>query len=391
MKILALSHLFPHPGNPTLGLFVWERLRHMAAQAEVTVVVPVKFSLFQNLKRNNNSVQMPPGHEALNVIYVPFVSVPFLHALTAYIVALCVILNPRARRALRCADLIDAHWTHPEARAAGLLGRLFALPYCVTLRGKEAFYPDDGALRERQIAAALSGAAGVVALSEELAQCCRTVCHHHGPIEVIPNGVDVARFKPGEQSDSRLRHGVQPDKFVVLSVGFLSPRKGFHHLIAAWPEVLKHHPNAALVIVGDEGAEGSREYTHSLQRQIAELGLGDAVRLAGRAAGEELVHWYRAADLFVLATAGEGSPNVVLEALACGLPCVVNDVGGVREILCEPHLGRVVTADNAHWPQHIDAAIASQWQRPRIRATMEQRGWPQCAERALKFLNALLG
>jgi glycosyltransferase involved in cell wall biosynthesis len=95
-------------------------------------------------------------------------------------------------------------------------------------------------------------------------------------------------------------------------------------------------PGATLVLVGD-GPERER-----LLRRARELGVADRLRLTGALPQERLPLWYSAADLVLLASRREGTPNVVLEAMACGTRVVATAVGGVPEVLPPPPLGFLV-------------------------------------------------
>jgi glycosyltransferase involved in cell wall biosynthesis len=97
---------------------------------------------------------------------------------------------------------------------------------------------------------------------------------------------------------------------------------------------------------------------------------------------EKVALWLSAADVFVLASEREGSPNALREALACGCPAVVSDVGDMRQLL-GPHTG-VIVADRARpeqWRDAIQAALATPWDRAAIRAEAERHTWPSVAAR----------
>ncbi|MFP3989196.1 glycosyltransferase [Streptomyces sp. E11-3] len=132
---------------------------------------------------------------------------------------------------------------------------------------------------------------------------------------VIPNGVDLARFRPPRPDR------VTPDAGpLVVCVGRLCQQKGQDVLLAAWPAVLRELPDARLALVGD-GPDAAR------LRESAPA----SVRFVG--AVDETVDWYHAADLVVLPSRWEGMALAPLEAMACGRPALVTDVDGARESL----------------------------------------------------------
>ena len=158
------------------------------------------------------------------------------------------------------------------------------------------------------------------------------------PVRRIPKGVDSVLFTP-EGDSHRAGLGLQ-GKRVVLAVGRLVPIKNMRLLIDAWPAVLATVPEAHLVIVG-EGAERA-----GLESVAAAAGVAGAVTFGGYVAQADTPSWYRAADVFALSSDFDNSPNVVLEAMASGLPVVSTDVGGVAGFV-GPESGRLVPARDA--------------------------------------------
>jgi glycosyltransferase involved in cell wall biosynthesis len=140
-------------------------------------------------------------------------------------------------------------------------------------------------------------------------------------ITVLHNGVREMPVLPAAVAAARQALGLAEGERVVLAIGRLSREKGHAHLIraaAGWRN------GARLVIVGD-GPE-----RQALARLACQLGIGSRVLLAG--AATHVAPFYAMADVFVLPSLSEGSPNVLLEAMACGLPVVATRVGGVPEI-----------------------------------------------------------
>src|SRR5690606_9827805 len=94
----------------------------------------------------------------------------------------------------------------------------------------------------------------------------------------------------------------------------------------------------------------------ALEEKAQVMGLGEAVRFAGYVPQHETAAWYRTADVFALSSDFDNSPNVVLEAMAAGLPVVATDVGGLREYVTEPRNGRLAPRGDA---TAFAAALAS--------------------------------
>jgi glycosyltransferase involved in cell wall biosynthesis len=160
------------------------------------------------------------------------------------------------------------------------------------------------------------------------------------PASLVPNGVDARRFVPAEPAEReilRARLGLPPDEGIALFVGRLERRKGLDILLAAWAE-LRRRGNVPRLLIAGPG-----EVT-PWRREAAACGLDPWITfLGGRA---DVADLYRASDLLVFPSRAEGCPNVVLEAMASGLPVVATDVAGNREAVGEDgKAGRLVPGE----------------------------------------------
>ena len=166
----------------------------------------------------------------------------------------------------------------------------------------------------------------------------------HTAVHDLPPGVDVARFHPGVDGDPiRRRFRIPPDVPLVVCVGRLVPRKGQDVLIEAWPEVLRRHPDAHLLVVGDGPLFGR------LTARTGALDVEHRVRMAGGVDWGDLPACHAAADLFAMPCRTrfggldvEGLGIVYLEAQACGVPVLAGDSGGAPEALRPGRSGEVV-------------------------------------------------
>jgi glycosyltransferase involved in cell wall biosynthesis len=142
-------------------------------------------------------------------------------------------------------------------------------------------------------------------------------------ITVLPNGIDLEQFKPLDKMPLRKQLELPDDRPLIVTVGNLSARKGHQYLLTALPKILESCGPVQVVIVG----EG--EFRSATESMIAKLNLADHVFLTGFQTGKTIPHWLNAADIFVLPSLLEGTPNILLEAMACQLPVVATDVGGI--------------------------------------------------------------
>jgi glycogen(starch) synthase len=266
-------------------------------------------------------------------------------------------------------DATIAFFGVPGGPAGWLLKALSGVPYVVSLRGGDVpGFQYDGIALFHRLAGPVIGflwrrAAAVVANSDGLAGLARRFAPDV-PVTVVPNGVDAALFRPADApslpSSAPLR---------LLVVGRLVRQKGVDLILEA---MARTPVPLDLTVVGDGGVRPA------LEAQVAALGLGERVRFAGWLERTALPDAYRAADLFVFPSRDEGMPNVVLEAMASGLPVAATDIAGNRDLVVDGETGFLLPVDDV-------AALAAALERlaadPDLRRRMGAAGRARVVER----------
>ncbi|MCX7893480.1 MAG: glycosyltransferase [Burkholderiales bacterium] len=276
------------------------------------------------------------------------------------------------KREGRC-DILDAHFGYPDGYAASLLGRWLGVPFTVTFRGTEPRHAADPKLAPR-LRDAVRSAQRVFAVSGSLASLAVELGAPESRTVVVGNGVDVEKFAPMDRAAARHALGLPQAAKVLVTVGGLVERKGFHRVIDLVPELAARFPDLHYLVVGGASPEG--DWSERLRAQVARLGLQSRVHFLGALPPERLKVPLSAADVFVLATSNEGWANVLLEAMACGLPVVTTDVGGNAEVVSGPALGAIVPfGDRAALGQAIADALVRQWDRAALRAHAARHAW----------------
>ena len=343
------------------------------------VVAPVPWFPFQGFIRHfrPHFRPAPPFREiqdGIEVLHPRFFSIPgMFKTLDGFFLALSTFtLMRRLQREQHC-DIIDSHFAYPDGYAASLLGRWLGLPFTVTLRGTESRLVKKMAFRNR-MALALQSAARVFSVSDSLRQIALSLGIPESKTQVVGNGVDTMKFHAIDKSDARTRLGLPPDAPILISIGGLVERKGFHRVIDCLPALLKNFPTLHYLIVGGPSPEG--DMGAQLRAQVSKLGLDKQVIFTGPMKSEDLKEPLSAADVFVLSTRNEGWANVFLEAMACGLPVIATDVGGNAEVVCNPELGTIVPfGDQACLEQALTAALERKWERNKIISYASENAW----------------
>jgi glycosyltransferase involved in cell wall biosynthesis len=258
-------------------------------------------------------------------------------------------------------QLLHAHGAiHPGV--VGLAAARMGIPAVVTLTraGSRSDFSD---LLERRWGArqlrSLVARTSFIALSSVVKEELMNQGVDEDRIFSIPGGVDLNHFHPAtddEKLDLRTRLGLGTGP-LLISTSRLVGVKRLEIVIQA----MDHFSEGRFVLVGD-GSEKS-----ALEDLVLEKGLGDRVEFAG--AKRDVHNYLRAADIFVLPSSAEGLSNAMLEAMACGLPCVVSRIAGPPELFGSDRGVVLDSTDPEEWAKSLIELIAH----PRLRAEIGTR------------------
>lgn len=171
--------------------------------------------------------------------------------------------------------------------------------------------------------------------------------HPASKYRVIRNGVDLTRFQPVDGSGIRAELGFDADILMVGLFASLKQQKNHPLLLRAAARVVGDFPNVRFVFVGDilaNAADGSDVYARDVQQQVVDLGLTPFCRFLGNR--KDLPALYSACDFTVLPSLFEGTPNVLLESMACGTPVIATDVADNRIVAPDGVVGRIVPTED---------------------------------------------
>jgi glycosyltransferase involved in cell wall biosynthesis len=257
----------------------------------------------------------------------------------------------------------------------------------LTLRGKEARQARSP-LRA-PLAAAVRSADRVITVSGALRALALELGAEPNRVQTIGNGIDAEKFRPISRAEARCSLGLPADARVLVTVGTLVERKGFHRVIEVLPRLMRALPEVHYLVVGGAGPEG--DDSAQLHALVERLGLRERVHFLGAMPAAALHVPLSAADVFVLATRYEGWANVLLEAMACGLPVVATAVGGNAEVVSAARLGRVVAFGDADaLAQTLETALQADWDRDAIRAHAQANAWDARIPQVVRVFDELL-
>jgi 1,2-diacylglycerol 3-alpha-glucosyltransferase len=287
------------------------------------------------------------GAEDASVRIVRYPSIPVA---TYPEFALAVPYSRRIERLVSALafDVIHAHHPFLLGPAARRLARRTRRPLIFTYHTRYEKYAHYVPLPLRLVqAAALRISAGFAAKADAVlapSAVIRDELHARGvraPIAVVPTGVDLERFRPGDRAAARRSLGVGQGEPLVLYVGRLDREKSVDRVLGAFERVASTVPAARLVLVG-QGTEAER-----LRRTAASLPVAERIRFLGLRPHDSLAECYQAADVFLFASETETQGLVLAEAAACGLPAVAVDAPGCDEVVRDGDTGILTKGNSA--------------------------------------------
>ena len=381
LRVALVTSQFPTPSEPERGIFTLQMAIRMAAHCDLTVVCPLPWfpavPIFRSVRSWYRFAEVPYTRvqEGVRVIAPKYPLVPRLserfHGR---------LMAARIRRVLtrlmrtEGIDLINSHWLYPDSVAVHLATRSAPVPHIATGLGCDVNeFIDDPAIGP-QILDMLAASQGITVVANSLRSRLITRGVAADRITTIPNGVNTSLFRLRDQQEVRRDLGLTDDSEYVLYVGRFGEEKAVGTLVEAMAAVVTTRRRAELLLVGDGPLR------RNLAKQARTLHIADRVRFIGQQDHRLVADWMAAADCFCLPSTREGCPNVVLEALACGLPVVASDVGGIPDmvslnsgVLVDPRSPAVLAAA-------LGTALDRPWDRAAIARTVASQSWEGVAQ-----------
>ena len=330
MKIGVITSAYPEFPDDPHGIFVHRLMREVSNQGhDVHILAPytggkTEFNL-EGVHVEKFNYFYPKRYQRLagrsgmidNVKEGFFVKLQFLSFIFFNVINSCRKLND--------VDIVHVQWPIPNGLGALFLKKLYKIDYINTIYGEEVY------LSKRYhtmpiIKLLVNSSSKTIPISSATLKACLDEGVQKDKLERIPFGVDTNFFRPIK---------VDKDKktFQILTVGYLIERKGFKYLIEAMKEILRKHENVKLKIVGSGPLE------KPIKKLIKELKLESTIEIISNVPDTGLLELYNLSDLFVLPsmvdTEGntEGLGVVLLEAMACKLPVIGSNIGGIPDIV----------------------------------------------------------
>ena len=392
-RLLSLSTLYPAPPRPGFGRFVQNQMEALAGRGDwdVTVINPIGLPPLLRLARYA-ALRTIPAEEQSNGVTVHhprFALVPGLSGrFNPALIARAVLPLARRLHAKRPFDMVDAQFFYPDGPAAAQIARALGLPLAIKARGGDILHWGTVAAARAQIRQAAAQAGVLLAVSKALGRDMVALGLPETRIHVHYTGLDHARFYPRPRAAARAELARRlpalalPDAArIVACVGNLIPIKGQILAIAA----LTYLPDDVMLVLIGGGPDEA-----GLRREVSDLGLDSRVRFAGALGHDDLPLMLSAAEAMVLVSKREGLANAWIEALACGAPIVISDVGGAREVVNADATGHIVARDPAAIAQALSKVLAARTPQAQVAAAAARFSWDNNAARLSQIYTNLI-
>jgi glycosyltransferase involved in cell wall biosynthesis len=387
LRVLSLSTLFPNTVRPAFGGFVGNQMAALMRRGDIdlTMIAPVG---------------APPWPLSLRAPYAALAKVPAESSISG-----ALALHPRfrllpliggdgnARRlasallplirqlhAERPFDLVDAQFFFPDGPAAAIIANEIKRPLTIKARGSDILMWGHRPRALAQIRAAANQSALMLAVSAELKRDMIALGLPGDRIAVHYTGLDRSRFAPIPRGDAREKLGLSNGS-LLLATGSLIAIKGQALAIQALTEL----PGSTLALAGAGPDEDA------LRALAAKLNLLERVRFLGQVSHAELPVWLSAANALVLPSEREGLANAWIEALACGTPLIIPDIGGAREVVETPSAGRIVLREPVAIAAGVREVLAADYPQAEVATNAARFSWDANAAELSAHFHSVVG
>lgn len=323
--ILFLTNAYPDFPNSFRGHFVKKLAVDICAfNFPLVVLTPQVFK---------NSLRFQHELEGFNVIRFPYPSgdkqllsfkkIPYfkmiIFLLSGFLSTLKTIKH------YKC-DIIHAHWVVPTGLIATIAGIILNIPVIIHARGTDIHtYASKGLIFHIIIRLTLKYAQHIIATSHEIKQIMiNNFDISPSKIDIIPTGIDTKLFIPKSKNSYTLN---QKEKINLIYIGGLYPAKGINDLLKTVNLLFKDNQKLSLTLIGDGPMKTS------IEQWIIKHKYKDRIILKGAVSHTKIPKILQKADIFILPSLKEGTPNSLLEAMACKIPSIASNVGDIPFII----------------------------------------------------------
>jgi teichuronic acid biosynthesis glycosyltransferase TuaC len=342
--------MFPCKRHPTSAVFFANLMRELAPKLDKLIVVTPRIYIpkwLTKIKKNWAKWHFDPycSHENGMEIFRPFVlSLPGIKYLGINTVLMQLLLYGRIKKLIQknSIDLLLGYNLIPEGIVATRLAKMFRLPVAYWAIGSDVNNFSTYDRLSRYLAKKSIGQSNlVITESKDLEDKVRLLYKKPANVKTFYKGIDVDNFTNlPHRHKLKQRYNLSKNKRYILFAGRIMRSKGIYELAEAFIAVSKKYSDFELILLGEEIERCS------FPGMFKKAGIEEKVHFKGMVPYKEVAYYMRSSDLFVFPSWAEGVPNVVMEAMAIGLPVVASNADGIPEVLINGVTGLSVPARN---------------------------------------------
>lgn len=340
MKVLMACQNHPDKYNPYWGLFIERSVSSIVDQGvEATAVIPrpyvfpikgVPYSYFSKLPLKDETGSYTKYYPR----YFYFLPKRLFYGFSGD--SYSKYVTKFAKKNIEVPDIIHAHHVFMDGYGMIKLSREWEVPLVMVEHGRILKEILNWKPMHNKIIKTLNSADHIMCVSDDLFSIALNNGIDENKLSVVPIGVDIDLFIKGNVELIKEEFDINASTKIILYVGQLIPRKGLKYLIEAIPKIISKHKDTLFVFAG---TGPQRKELESICQQ---KGIQNNILFTGGLDVTQLIKWYSIADLFVLPSLSEGRPTVIYEAMACEIPIIATDVGGVSEQIKNEYNGIVI-------------------------------------------------
>ena len=390
-RLLSLSTLYPSAARPRFGAFVANSLEALGARDdwEVTVINPVGLPpILAGEYRAYAEAAVDEPRNGVMVHRPHFTLIPKVGGrLNPGMIARAVMPLARRLHEERSFDMVDAQFFYPDGPAAAAIAQDLGLPLAIKARGADIHYWGTKGFARRRMCDAASYASRLLGVSKAIGEDMAALGMDRGKIAVHYTGLDRDRFRPLQNAGLRRMLGEKLDlalgekEPIIVTVAALIQRKGQDLVLRALADL----PDTRLLLVG-RGPDEQR-----LRALATQYGVESRVHFLGLMDHDLLPLVLSAANAMVLPSVSEGLANAWVEALACGTPIVIADVGGARELVRGAEAGLIVERDPAAIAEAVRVILDHPPEPATTAKVVAQFGWAEHAQALDRIYSEIIG
>ncbi|WP_437737797.1 glycosyltransferase family 4 protein [Sorangium sp. So ce1335] len=403
LRVLWVTRIFPNRVEPLSCAFQRQQLAALSRRCAVEVLAAIPYhpgvSLLGERTRPGRLTAVPARDEidGVPVVHPRAPYLPGAGSVLAPVNAPLYLagLLPHVPRLRGRFDVVLGAWLYPDACAAALLARMLGLPYAVKAHGTDVNVVARWRSVRPLVGGALRSAAYSIGVSRPMVEALVALGAPEDRAVLVRNGVDRALFRPGDRRVARRELGLPERGRIVTFVGHVSREKGIRELLRAFEALGGGGAGGEpvhLVVVGDGPERGAVEQAAARTGRAGGRGAGDGrggrgrIVVAGARPLADVARFLAATDLLALPSWAEGTPNVVLEALAAARPVVATGVGGIPDVVESGRTGLLVPPrDAGALCRALREALARSWDE-RAFAEAAPPSWEESAEALRRVL-----